>query len=446
MGSASSKIARLLVLAAAFSIPLGTKKFLHAYWGPPAEISSAFLYAADLLLIFAVCAFLFSGRRINTKGIFFYWGIIFLASLVSLAFSGDRWLSLYFLTELSLAALFGLLLASSLKGGLITLKALFSALFASALFQGAVGLFQFYKGRSLGIPFLGEAAPHEEMAKVVIAGSEYLRAYGTMPHANILAAFLGVGALSLFGIWLSRPHPQPFRDKLFFGAGFFALFMAIVATFSRSGWLALVAAFALAFAVLFVKRRAEFFTIVSPVVIAAAVVVISMNWAIAPRAHLSASEPSVDFRMRYNQMGITMLKKNPLGIGIGNTVPFAVSNDAYRAFGITKQADFQPIHNLYLLVAVELGIQGFLAFLALLGCVAFTVFKHAGSPTPEGSRTSVIVSTALLAYVLVFGLFDHFFWTLEAGRLMLFAVLGIVMGISSPRRSMDRTLASEAGN
>ncbi len=452
----SLKFLRFAVLAAVFSIPVGTKKFLFTFWGSPSEISSAFLYGTDILVVLAIFCFFFKVRQERTNRTFrtsrtlqTFFGIFLGFTLVSLFFAGDAFLGGYFLFKLVLAVLFALVLTGTLRKGVVSPREVFLAFFASAAVQSLIGILQFALGQSVGLRLLGESVigkGMEGVGRVVIQGTEFLRAYGTMPHSNILAAFLGLGSLALFALWLNSYSRAGNTAKFFFGAGFYMIFFGVVITFSRSGWIALAAAFAFTFAALFmtrpacVGRRKEFFEIITPVVIAAALVFVSMQWAIAPRAHLSASEPSVGLRVLYNNIGVAMLAERPFGVGIGNQLPQAIRENIFREFGIMREGDFQPIHNLYLLIAVELGIQGLLVFLVLFGNVFIGTLRQIKH------RNEIIIPAAMMVFVAVFGLFDHFFWTLEAGRLMFWGVLGIVMGISRPRGITDRTPPSEGGD
>lgn len=445
------------VLAALFSIPFSIKKFLFAFFSYPSEFSSAFFYLTDALVSLSFAGFIaFQGKKKLEKAEIALFGAFLFFSAYSLTASGSAPFGVYSLARLAFAMLFGTIIAFAVREKAVSLKYACIALSASAMVQASIGVLQFFFGRALGLRLLGETSFWEEMGHFTVGGVEYLRGYGTMSHANILAAFLGIGILAFLGWWLSVYRNAGIVRKFIFGSGFSLLFLGITVTFSRSGWISLAAALSFVFIILFMAgkkpayrntdAREDFFSAVTPVVLAAAIVFISMQWVIAPRAHLSATEPSVSLRALYNDIGITMFMEKPLGIGIGNQLPHALTNGIFSSFGIVRQADFQPIHNLYLIVAVELGAQGIVMFTTLLGCAAVTALLVLRR-SPEH-----VAPAAMLFFMLVFGLFDHFFWTLEAGRLMFWSVLGIVMGIShspmqvGPHRSMDRTLASEAGN
>ena len=41
----------------------------------------------------------------------------------------------------------------------------------------------------------------------------------------------------------------------------------------------------------------------------------------------------------------------------------------------------------------------------------------------------LLIAGLMILSLLGFGLFDHFLWTLQPGRLMLWLILGIILGI-----------------
>ena len=128
-----------------------------------------------------------------------------------------------------------------------------------------------------------------------------------------------------------------------------------------------------------------------------------------------------------NYNGFELIKKNPFGVGLGNQVIYSVKNNIYQNSGMVRPWEWQPIHNIYLLMASEIGIFGFLAFsffiLNLFGINQY-LSKDFGSVLNLENYIPKIMLLALLA----FGLVDHFLWTLEPGRLMLWVVVGVVMG------------------
>ena len=103
---------------------------------------------------------------------------------------------------------------------------------------------------------------------------------------------------------------------------------------------------------------------------------------------------------------------------------------------------FQPVHNIYLLIAAETGILGLASFLTFL----FFIFKKAWEKIKSlaGGERIYLYSFLFIAYNFLFiGLFDHFLWDLQQGQLLFWMILGIIAGLSA-HSSTDRAQASEA--
>jgi len=82
-----------------------------------------------------------------------------------------------------------------------------------------------------------------------------------------------------------------------------------------------------------------------------------------------------------------------------------------------------------LLIGSEIGVLGlsvFLVFLVkiLISNFKFLIFKQ----TEDYKYLRFGITTLMFAALLGFGLFDHFLWTLQPGRLMFWLVLGIIWG------------------
>lgn len=436
---------RFFAYSVLFIIPFGAKKLLMIgrpeFFEYAREFSSFFFYVVDILLLLFLFFSLFYFKKKFFKHEVFDWIVcgILLCVGFSLFFVNDTAFSLYAFLRLGLAILFALGIRTCVREGIILFQGFCSVIGISAVLQSVLAIAQFILQQSVGVRILGESVIRSTtpgVARVAIGGVNYLRAYGTMPHANILAAFfvMGLSALILLFFITSR---EKHLLRTLLPIGIFLVLIGLILTFSRSGWI--VAAFlissTLAYGFIYRAWRRSAIELLGILVGFVVVLSLIFGWAIIPRAGFAKGEPSVDHRVFYNEIGIHLIQERPLGVGIGNQVLFSVKDGSYLGKGLDKVWTWQPIHNLFILLTVELGIQGLLLFLALL----FVVF------TPHKWTPHYISITLLFVAFLLFGLFDHFFWDLEAGRLMFWAVLGIMMGLS-PHRSMDRTLASEAGN
>jgi O-antigen ligase len=111
---------------------------------------------------------------------------------------------------------------------------------------------------------------------------------------------------------------------------------------------------------------------------------------------------------------VNMIRAHPLlGVGIGN---FVIEMER-----TTQPAQtIEPMHSLPLLVFSELGV-GAIIILIGLSSVIFASLQRAHQPLN-------IIFGAALTGVLVASLFDHYFWTLAPGRLLLGTMFGLWSG------------------
>jgi hypothetical protein len=157
------------------------------------------------------------------------------------------------------------------------------------------------------------------------------------------------------------------------------------------------------------------------------------------------SNYAISDRIFYNNVSRETIYGNFLtGTGIGT---FIFQIDEYlEKNNISEKLEswqYQPAHNIYFLIASEIGIVGLLLFLLFVFQVVFDSVKGIMSGLLrvflESGKTIVSRETIfspnfklnyfLLAIFISFlfvGLFDHYFWTLQQGELMFWLVLGFL--------------------
>ncbi|MEK7450510.1 MAG: O-antigen ligase family protein, partial [Patescibacteria group bacterium] len=129
--------------------------------------------------------------------------------------------------------------------------------------------------------------------------------------------------------------------------------------------------------------------------------------------NLNLSDESIVQRESLIRSSISMINDHPIfGVGLNN---FLVNLPAYqKAFSPTFY--LQPVHNLFLLIASETGIIG-------LGFSLWFIFA-----TYQRIINQSLIHNSLfiiLSSVLVLGMFDHYFLTLQQGQLLLALVFGL---------------------
>ncbi len=279
----------------------------------------------------------------------------------------------------------------------------------AGIFQAMIAIGQYLLQQSLMLKSLGEpmilpVLPN--VAKIVLDnGKVLIRAYGTFPHPNVLAGFLIVSMLFTIAIIfykcrdfaLDKPKTRLLTILLSFGL--IIQFIAFVFTFSRTAWLA----FIISLVIFFILTRKSFpkiFKNISSnkfyhpllIIILAIIFIIISQWPqITSRASIEDQhgDRAISNRVFYNQISFNMIKKAPfLGIGYGNFTP--------QMENFTEQQiewwQYQPAHNIYLLIASETGIIGLLTFICFLFTIFYLLFSFAWSlSTVDGGFPACIV-------------------------------------------------------
>jgi O-antigen ligase len=266
----------------------------------------------------------------------------------------------------------------------------------------------------LNLPWPGLLEPITHAASIVKLpdGQSFLRAYGTLPHPNILGGFTLICLAGPITLFLSKEKPNLFALLLL------ALGSSLLAvTFSRSAWIA-TAIFLLILiykSKIFSQKKAAivFFTAIA----AFGLTLIPLrelftNRTTAPTT--TTEEFSLTGRLWLTEQATTLIKERPfLGVGAGSFIIQLAERAGERNF-------VEPVHNVPLLVTSELGILGFVLLLAMVVSIAKSFLQNKNS--------KAIIIGALLSGLAVISLFDHYLWTLAPGRLMLGFTLGLWEG------------------
>ncbi|MFH1088779.1 MAG: O-antigen ligase family protein [Patescibacteria group bacterium] len=308
--------------------------------------------------------------------------------------------------------------------------------------QNVLATGQYWVNRSLGWKWLGESVlnPNElGIPVVLVAGERQLRAHGTLPHANILGGILAYATTVLIA---GYSGVKIYWQQLIIWAIITLSFVAIILSFSRSAWLAmgLAGLFLLVTASILghylVKVNWWLLIITLGIVLG----LIVYQWpAITSRFDLNQNnierESIVSRVGQWEQFQDVFAVSSWFGLGVGQ-YSLKLEQDDIKSFGwhydtnksgweysIGHQVwDYQPIHNIYLLALAETGVVGGLLLIWLLLSVLVVGWWSTW-------RTRNLLGWGVwLGYVgiLTIGLFDHYLWTLQQGRLILFLSIGLI--------------------
>jgi len=249
----------------------------------------------------------------------------------------------------------------------------------------------------------------------------WLRAYGAFPHPNILGGFLVVALVWVIDL-LQRAEDlwsktkikqvQIFEMTLLFGL--IIIVSGIALSFSRAAWLATAVLFLVILGqLIFKKSFVSWKTYILALVLSLFTGGLWVGIYSEPfitRIQASERLEQLSFTQRIDSFADawqTLLDKPILGTGVG-----VYTYSLHQQYPERYVWQLQPPHNTFLLILAELGIFGLSIFLILLGLL----FWH--------SRQNPFFM--LLFIVMIFlMLFDHWWWSLNFGWYLLFALIAI---------------------
>lgn len=410
-----------------FCLPLQARHIFYSFGQGFNEWLSLSLFATDLLVLALLWLwFCRSGKKLfnQERGSFSWqkpetWLVIFLLiSLSSIALADNKWLGFYsWLKLVELAGLF--LYIKNNVDKVFDLKIFWKTYIAGALLQSLIAIAQFFKQQSLGLKYFGESplSPSiDGVAKIVVDGAKIIRAYGLTPHPNILAAILIIAIFGLAWLFLQRNSK---KDFYLFSISFAIILLALFFTFSRS---VIIAGGAFFVAWLFSLWRKKEFR--QKAIFVFLLLIIGYTSLVAYYWPLYASRFSTDnlinsqsanLRVYYNQVAIDSISSNPLlGVGQGNFV-----NNFSQDYSSLESWVFQPVHNIYLLIASETGFIG----LSLFSFFMFLIFRGVLKNKRLAMENCFLY---IFCFILLIGLADHFWWDLQQGQILFWLMLGLL--------------------
>ena len=307
-----------------------------------------------------------------------------------------------------------------------TLSNGFVALVLGGAFQSVIAIAQFMTQGSLGLKYLGESPLAPAMSGIAaffVAGIKIMRAYGTTPHSNVLALYLFVALGAFYSIAI-------YQKRAWWWHAFHTLILwAFLLTFSR----VIIGLWLVTFIVqsglirFYPRFRKEFWDNAEMrrrslkifwTTIAVGIVFVAVYWPyVLNRSVISSADETVQLRILYNHESLAS-GHNILGLGMGNFVPWLLTQNLHL-----NREVYQPVHNIYLLIYSETGVVGISLFLLFLSFLLYDFYKRLGFKKLYHFSFSLVILS-----VFIFGLFDHFIWTIQTGRLMFWLVLGLLAG------------------
>lgn len=326
--------------------------------------------------------------------------------------------SCYFSAKYLIYALILIGVSATFEG--IQTKWLYLGVILMGVFESIVATAQFYLQKSIGLKFLGETALYlqQGIAKIDLATHKLIRPYGTFAHPNILSAFLIVACATAF----SSLFKQDRKTFIFSAAALTFFTYANILTFSRSGIVAETLVCGVLLCLFYMKLKIEAKQIILGT---GAMIIILIGSVLALKPYLlsraTISDSSTINRISYDKTGLEIFKKHWLiGVGPGNILQEVAKTGEYP-----ESWQVQPPHNYFILVACETGIVGLFLFLLLIWMMLSTLYEKIGEGDSKSILNAVLFSV-LIGYIFLM-MFDHYFYDIEQGQLLLWTLIAIII-------------------
>ncbi len=392
-----------------------------------------YFYFSDLaiLLLFGFGLYQQRMRLFEKGGIWL--ALIFFCAVISIACSPLANYPIPYIRLLQLLTPFALYLF--LSSGLIAKEKLFKifswSLLGSGLFQATLASIQYLSQKTLGLRMLGEQTLGPNIS--VSGGRLWLfssqigdtpmtvfRTMGTLPHPNVL------GGLLVLSLLITTYFFQERRSwRLWLAPCYLLQLFALATTYSRSAifayllgtllWFAMTRTWMKATALLIILSGMLIGTLFSEQYLQRGGIV---NY--TPLARASDQE-----RLYYQNIAFRMIKEHPLtGIGYGQ---FSLRSPSFGA----EPTQIGAPHNIYLILAAEMGLLSLFAFLGWIGMLFVNAWR-------SKQKETALLMGAFAAFLFI-GLCDFYPLLFHQGALLFFGAAGVLGACRDRTESLLQT-------
>ncbi|OGH79144.1 MAG: hypothetical protein A2469_03675 [Candidatus Magasanikbacteria bacterium RIFOXYC2_FULL_40_16] len=302
---------------------------------------------------------------------------------------------------------------------------------AGAAVQSLLGIWQFLTQTTFAYKWLGLAShPVFEAGTSIISNTDgrWLRAYGAFPHPNILGGYLVI-SLILTTLLFLKSDKQNLLRVTSYGLLITLQTTALFFTFSRSAWLAF-GVFIISLTILKIKNKTnnrQFLSLISYLLSLTILLSILFFPLVQTRFSQNSNNEIISTSERISgvEEAWQIISAKPLlGVGAGN-----YTLAAYQLNPARPGWEYQPVHNVFLLIFAELGIIG--AVLLLL--TILSIISHLLSL----NKNTAPYILCLISYVFLLT-FDHYLFSTYAGLLISTVYLGILAKNDNPNLESSR--------
>ena len=301
------------------------------------------------------------------------------------------------------------------------------AIVLSGLVQALIAIEQFINQKVVANKWLGIASQDPETLGVPVvqmAEGRWLRAFGSLPHPNMLAGFLVVSLILILGLAIYRkPQNANSHRKLqrYTSIIFVVTTVGLMTTLSRAGIGIFVVA--ILFSNFLVRKdhiatkQASKFALIALFII----ILFSFTYSdlILQRTFSLdriESQSNLERISQYDESWQIIKANWLLGTGPGNYV-----HELAEMYPDREPWTYQPVHNTYLLVIAETGLLGILLVIAFF----YFLFKKFWSAVKVKMPTSQLIYFVGLISIACLGLVDHYFWNFWSGIVLTALIIAL---------------------
>lgn len=442
--SSPKKIYELLLTLFIFSIPFSKRILLYDGTYSSSQLdpfSSIFLGLSDVLVLFIFVfwtASIFKGenkieyKEGNAQQLF--WLIILILYfffVLSAFYSFDK--NLVFLKAIFLLP--EMFVFYLLANGYFKINKAMKIFIFSMVFQVLIAILQYYLQHSVGFSFLGEASYDQltqGIARIEVNGEKFIRSYGSFLHPNILGGFCLCSATFSYYFWKKN------KEKMWIYLSV-VLLAGMLISFSRSALVGFL--IALIFINGFLKSKVKkIFTFKKLSTVFAIILVLSFSsdfgQIIKNRIAISPAEKSVSERLNYMNISYAQILNSPWGVGGGQ---FTTSMQNFTEMKL-QPWEKQPVHNVFLLIASELGIVALMFLIAFLLWLTNSHYLVQHEFTIKRDKNLNLMIIFLLIAGFTIALFDHYFATSVNSLYLIAFIAAISVRILDKNKKLIRKI------
>ena len=392
------------------------------------EYATLSVYASEIILWIFLISSLTKFKEIKLKDadifLISFWILSFILAFFALSQS-LAFFALFRLTE-------GILLYFAVRTARLKWDRLLWVLAVSGLLEAVYAILQVYMQKIYASTLLGVASKDPlQIGSAVVEnefGGRLLRAYGSLPHPNILGGFLLLSLTAVIVLYLKKYFAKPCPKKAKLAAlcvAFIIVFSGLLLTFSRAACIGFVIILVVFGAVFLARKKTRPVLIPFSQIVILSIVIFGVFFFIFQDQFLTRAgakgrleHQSIDMRAEQIEDARSIISSEWLtGAGLGN---YTLRTAADKKFYLS--AFTQPAHNGYILVFAETGLMGVLIWVYFLGLVIFDAVRAVRLK----ARIKYLFCAAILAALLFINIFDHYLWTLYPGIIMWWLVFGLV--------------------